>query len=134
MDCLARREYSRKELFDKLRPRSEDLTELEAVLDALIDDGLQSDERFADNWFRSRLGRGWGPMKMRQEARIKGVSDAQFERLLNEYQPNWFDLASDVLERRFGSEPAPDAKEKARRIRFLQGRGFGGDVVFQLVE
>lgn len=134
MDCLARREYSRKELFDKLCPRSENLTELDQVLDSLVEDGLQSDERFADSWFRGRLGRGWGPLKMRQEARLKGVSDAQFEQLLNEYQPNWFDLAAGVLHRRFGTDPAPDPKEKARRIRFLQGRGFTGDVVFELVE
>lgn len=134
MDCLARREHSRKELSDKLRPRCEDPADLERVLDALVEDGLLSDERFAESWFRSRLGRGWGPMKMRQEARFKGVSDSQFEQLMSEHQPNWFEMAAEALHRRFGTEPAPDTKEKARRIRFLQSRGFPGDVVFELVE
>ena len=40
--------------------------------------------------------------------------------------------AREVWQRKFGTLPQ-DEKEKARQIRFLQSRGFGLDVIFQVL-
>jgi len=37
-----------------------------------------------------------------------------------------------VWQRKFGVAPQ-DAKEKARQMRFMQSRGFGFDVIFQVL-
>ena len=42
---------------------------------------------------------------------------------------DWYQLATEALERRFGRGPAGDPKERARRERFLAGRGFDFDHV-----
>ena len=48
MDFLSRREHSKKELFNKLFKRVNDLELLNQEIDRLANEGLQSDERFSD--------------------------------------------------------------------------------------
>jgi len=42
------------------------------------------------------------------------------------------EAARGVWQRKFGALPQ-DASEKARQVRFLQSRGFGFDVIFQVL-
>lgn len=126
MDLLARREHSRSELLEKLGRRFEKAL-LEPVLDSLADDGLQSDQRFAESFVRHRAQRGYGPLRIRQELRQRGVSDSDNTLAFENNEINWRDIVRDVVSRKYGSEPAADLKEKARRQRFLQYRGFSHD-------
>ena len=47
MDFLSRREHSKKELFNKLSKRVDNLELLNQEIDRLAKDGLQSDERLS---------------------------------------------------------------------------------------
>ena len=49
MDFLSRREHSSKEVFQKMSRRVESKDMLMIIIDELIDDGLLSDERFAES-------------------------------------------------------------------------------------
>ena len=65
MDILARREHSRKELFTKLSSHFPDyIDQLDDVLDQLKEGHLQSDQRFAEAFVRSRVNRGQGPQRL----------------------------------------------------------------------
>ena len=121
---LARREYSRAELDRKLGARCEDKAMLQRVLDQFVSDGYQSDERFARVFSRSRLGSGYGVMRIRQELRQKGVCTELIEQALEEEAPDSYQQALECCQRRFGEQPPTDAKEYARRMRFLVNRGF----------
>ena len=127
MDLLARREHSRRELRDKLKRRFDDLDLIDAELDRLAEEKLQSDERFAESFLRQRMARGHGPMRIRQEARQKGISDSEVGAAMEAEQPNWFRLAEETYQRKFGVLPPEDIKDKARRSRFMQYRGFALD-------
>ena len=70
---LARREYARAELAERLAAKGHAAAEVEACLDALAEAGLQSDARFAESFLRSRLARGQGPVKIRLELERRGV-------------------------------------------------------------
>ncbi len=48
MDLLARREHSRLELYQKLKQKKFEPNIINTELDKLSDEGLQSDERFAE--------------------------------------------------------------------------------------
>ncbi|KJS09997.1 MAG: hypothetical protein VR73_00190 [Gammaproteobacteria bacterium BRH_c0] len=130
MDALARREHSRHELFQRLAQRfparQEDIDETLARLEA---DGLLSDQRFAEAFARSRANRGQGLVRIRHELRQRGVASALAEEAIAALDVDWFALAADVLAKRFGPAHAVDMKERARQIRFLQQRGFGGDEI-----
>ncbi|GAA0695524.1 recombination regulator RecX [Marinobacterium maritimum] len=121
---LARREYSRAELVRKLGPRVEAETMLASVLNQLEQDGYQSDQRFAEVFARSRLGSGYGQMRIRQELQRKGIARERIEQVLLEQETDSRQLALECHQRRFGETSPADQKEYARRMRFLVNRGF----------
>ncbi|GIX29654.1 MAG: regulatory protein RecX [Porticoccaceae bacterium] len=130
LDLLARREHSRLELARKLRARSAVPGEvLAAVLDRLAAEGLQSDRRFAESFVRLRVGRGQGPCRIRAELRQRGVEEALIEDALATCEVDWVALASRALRSRFGEGAPRQARELARRIRFLRGRGFAEEQI-----
>jgi len=131
MDLLARREHSRVELLHKLARRFGDSgtsDEFEAAVAALASEGLQSDERFAMSFTRERLHRGHGPRRIRAELQQRGVEDALIDAALvevpTEEGTSWAAQARIVLAKRFGKSPVQDFPERARRLRFLDQRGF----------
>jgi regulatory protein len=127
MDLLARREHSRLELLHKLKRRFDNEEMVEAQLLRLREDNLQSDRRFAESFVRQRAARGKGPLRLRQEMRERGISDTDIEQAMAESDVDWHEVAAAVLVKKFGEAAAPDMKEKARRARFMQYRGFSGD-------
>ncbi len=127
MNMLARREHSRKEVRDKLLKKFEPNTELlDAVLDKLVADDLLSDQRFSEAFVRWRVGKGQGPVRIRMELRERGVDG---DAALRECDVDWFALVVEVAHKRFGASPAIDPKQRAKRMRFLQYRGFSGEQI-----
>ncbi|MCH8551599.1 MAG: recombination regulator RecX [Natronospirillum sp.] len=124
MDLLARREYSQRELMERLHRKYPDLAaeELGTVVETLADQGLQSDQRFAESYVRLRVSRGQGPAKIAWELQQRGISDDAAGSLLAQW--DWQQQAAQVLERKFGHTSPNDLPEKARMSRFLQQRGF----------
>ncbi len=124
MDLLARREHSGRELRDKLARRFSSAEQIEVEILRLSEEGLQSDARFAQSFVRQRIGRGHGPLRIRQELKQRGIADAQINEAFACEPTDWVTLAEEVLRRRFGEGGAEDIKDRARRQRFLQYRGF----------
>ncbi len=120
---LARREYSRAELQQKLL-RKGSVEQVESVLDRLQNDGYQSDKRFAEVFIRNRISQGHGEIKIRYELRQKGITDDMVSAALQEADPDWFALALSVRERSFPGTPSSDPKTQVKQLRHLVGRGF----------
>ena len=144
MDLLARREHGSVELKTKLtkrfRKRDCEPDLVEHVIQQLIEEGLLSDERFAASRVRQLAGRGYGPSRIRNDLRQHRVehliSDTMEEAFDSEF--NWEAEASVVYEKKYGGAPIEgdwDARqrERGRRLRFMQYRGFGAEVSQRLV-
>ena len=137
--CLARREHSRAELAQKLAARFEaDSGEIDAVLDELVAQGLQSDQRFAESWVRSKAAR-FGSARLRHDLLAKGVAAELVEAVLAEAisgeeskEGDEATRARALWQHRFG-QPATDVRERAKQARFLQGRGFSSAVIGTLL-
>lgn len=124
MDLLARREHACFELERKLLRRYPRGL-IEAVIKRLADEGLQSDERFAESYVRQRAGRGYGPARILRELQERGVDDSLAESTLEVSDIDWHAIARQVLTKKFGAVAAPlPLVEKARILRFLAYRGF----------
>ena len=129
---LARREHSRAELARKLASHgtSEDIA---TVLADLTRAGLLSDARYADAYLRSHATR-LGGARLRRTLRDKGVDAATIETQFAAADlPDELDRARTVWAKKFSAAPA-DAREWARQARFLQGRGFSGEVIRRLLK
>lgn len=130
MNLLARREHSRTELERKLRSRFSP-QELDEALQRLVDEQLQSDERFAMSFTRERMRRGHGPLRISAELTQRGVDSVLADRAIaaipRDEGVSWQSVAAEALAKKFGYAPAQDIQEKARRIRFLRYRGFSSE-------
>jgi regulatory protein len=76
--------------------------------------------------------RRFGTRKITQELRQKGLSNDAIAGARESLKDSELDAARDVWRRKFGTPPA-DARDKARQMRFLQGRGFGLDIIRKVV-
>ncbi|MBP5979384.1 MAG: regulatory protein RecX [Halomonas sp.] len=127
LQLLSRREYSRAEIAQRLKKKAFENADIEACLDTLEEQGLQSDVRFAESFIRSRIIRGQGVIRIKGELRQRGVDQEVLNNALASVEENegvdWFELASETLARRFSS-PGDTPKERAKRERFLASRGF----------
>lgn len=124
MNLLARREHSLYELRTKLKHRFSDDAAVDEQLSLLTAQRLQCDVRFAESYARGRIGRGYGPLRLREELRERGVSAADAAAAMDALDVDWRAIAIEVLTKKFGAPHAGDLKEKARRARFMQYRGF----------
>jgi regulatory protein len=125
---LARREHSRAELARKLSPYAESQQLLEGLLGELEGRKLLSDHRFAE--MRTHiLSRKYGAAKIRHDLKSKGVPDELVASVSAEGE---LERAQAILTRKYRA-PATTREERAKRARFLQGRGFSGDVIRRLV-
>ena len=134
MDFLARREYGHLELVKKLAAGGFDHGVAESAIDKLTEEGLQSDRRFAENFVQSRISRGKGPVRIRLELGQRGIDDADIETAIEASGVDWSALAGRVYDKKFGGARPSDFSEKAKRMRFLQYRGFEPDHVRRAVE
>lgn len=103
------------------------------MLDALEAERLLSDERFVEVYVRSRESRGFGPLRIRAELRERGVDAALVERYLEQDREHLEARAREEYRKKYGSRTPESYSERARQARFLQGRGFPGDVIWRVV-
>ena len=119
---LARREHSRAELARKIAPHAGEGDDVETLLDELTRRGWLSDARFAEQTIRAK-SRRFGPVKLAHDLRARGVAEDEIDRAFRAAgEEAQADIAR-VWASRF-SAPAADERERARQVRFLQGRGF----------
>jgi regulatory protein len=131
---LARREHSALELRQKLGQRGIDEAEIDSTIGRLQLEGLQSDERFAESYVHSRSGRGYGPLRISAELRERGVDDSIAEHCLDRDEDLWHALIQQVHQRKFGDVAIVDFQDRARRIRYLQYRGFELERIYRLLK
>ena len=122
MDFLSRREHSSREILNKMSNRVESKEMLLDSIKELVDDGLLSDERFAESYFQSRKNRGYGPLRIRNELTQKGVGDPIFFTLSNEV--NWHKYALEALRKKINGDLPTETKDVLKLKRFLNYRGF----------
>jgi regulatory protein len=134
LDFLARREHSAGEITAKLVTHGYDRDAVAAVVAALAAGNLLSDARFVEEFVASRLRRGSGPLKIREELRGRGVDEALVEDTLAEHVGAWLEQAAEARRKRFGAALPRDYAERARQARFLQQRGFTAEQVRRVLK
>lgn len=131
MRFLARREHSRLELARKLSRVAGEGDDIDVVLDELAQKGWLSDARYAEHSVRAKARR-FGPLKVAHELRCKGIGEETIEAA---FRAAGVDGSADmqrVWSSRFSEKPTNE-RERARQVRFLQGRGFPFEPVIRFL-
>ncbi|MBS0289743.1 MAG: regulatory protein RecX [Proteobacteria bacterium] len=126
---LARRDHSRRELFQKLVLKSFSAIEINKTLDMLEDDGLLNEDRFIASVIRSRRAKGFGPLKICAELTKHGINHDRIN-LSDEWQEiKWQEGAISARIKRFGEAIPVEPMQRVQQAKFLQQRGFTHDQI-----
>jgi regulatory protein len=113
----------------KLAPRAESSEALEQLLDALAARKQLSDERYAEARAH-QLARKYGAARIRHDLKSKGVDASIAEHAASASAE--LERARAILARKYRA-PVTSPMERARRMRFLQSRGFAHDTIRTLL-
>lgn len=129
---LSRREHSAFEIRDKLHKRDFDEADIEQAIVELKQGNWLSDERFAEAYIRMRQNKGFGPLRIAMELNERGVDEAIVTHYLHADDDIWQQVLEQQYLKKYGDRPVADDHDRAKRIRFLQYRGFALDRVYAL--
>ena len=132
LHLLARREHTRDELARRLAPHAEDQTEVERLLDQFAQHGRLSEERAIQQVVHARRGK-FGSRRIRQELVARGVDAERVAAAMAGLKATEDDALRAVWRRKFGRAPVSSA-ERARQVRFLQGRGFPLEAIVKMLK
>ena len=128
---LSGREYSRAELERKLASHEEEPGALAKALDELQAKDFINEQRVVDSVVHRRSPK-LGAQRIRQELQAKGLEPEAVAQAVAQLRVTETDRAREVWRKKFGGPPA-DAAERAKQMRFLATRGFGGDAIRKVV-
>jgi regulatory protein len=129
---LARREYGRAELAERLEARGATRAEVALVLDELERLGYLSDTRFAQALVTQKTGR-YGRRAIANSLRQRQVAPEAAKAALDGLTGvDELAEATALWQRRFGAVPK-DEREKARHVRFLLARGYPVSIALKVL-
>lgn len=134
LEYLGKREYAYKELGLKLKPyldENADADSITAILDDFKSRGWLSDARFTEQMVHARRAK-FGSSKIVHELREKGVDGALIEGAIEQLKETELSSAIEVWRKKYKQAPV-NRDEWAKQARFLQSRGFGFDVIKQVM-
>lgn len=127
---LARKDYSSAELREKLLAREHAEEDVTTTMDALVQQGLVDDRKFAGAFVRTAIRvKGRGRLRIQHELEARGVDRAIIAEALGaEATADEADAIEKVLTRkRWPAQPSPI--ERRRMFEHLLRRGFPPDAV-----
>ena len=128
---LSTREHSRAELERKLAGFEEEPGQLAKVLDTLQAKDFINEGRVVESVVHRRAVK-LGASRIKQELQAKGLEPQVVAEAVQALRASEVERAREVWRKKFGAPPA-DAAERAKQMRFLASRGFGGDTIHKIV-
>ena len=122
MDFLSRREHSSKEIYRKMSRKVESKEMLIQSIKDMEQDGLLSDERFAESYFQSRKRRGFGPLRIKNELIQRGVQENLF--YSSDETTDWSHYALEALKKKMNGKRPKETKDILKLKSFLNYRWF----------
>jgi regulatory protein len=132
----AYQERTLKEVRQKLREWEVADEDTEPVVAALIAQNYLNEERFARSFARGKFRvKKWGRLKIRQEMKLKGLSNELIQKGLMEIDGDAYEeLLRDLLEKKARSLRGESLVVKQKIVRFALSRGFESDIVWDLLK
>ena len=130
---LAKQDYSRKQLSDKLHNRDNiSSQQIESLLDEFEKNKWLSDERFANVFITSELAKLRGKKRIINTAVYqKGLSHELVLNILEEQNIDWFELCQKCLQKKYKDIKVlqSDFKLKQKAMNYLAYNGFSFDEI-----
>lgn len=100
---------------------------IDQTIGYLAETELLNDRKFAQWWIESRMHGGWGPRRIVQELKMKGINK---EIIDEEMKQDWKDVARHVLDKEQQKfRELPSLKRRMKMQQLLMRRGFSFDTI-----
>jgi len=136
LELLSLREHGSGELRTKLLQKGYEKANIAEVIEYLKAKNYLNDERFAELFSQELIQRKQlGPMKVKEKLYQRGISSSVIKNVLMNYnREKQLENCQYHFQKKFKSNTSFRTKEeKAKAIRFLQGKGFGWDVINSII-
>ena len=133
LEALGRKERTTAELATLLEERGCEPADVEAAVSALTEFGELDDERFARRFAEDKRElRGWGPERIGEALRARGLPDFLVASALAGDSPEEQVRRATVLLARRAAPLATDA-ERGRALSYLTRRGYDYEIAYEAI-
>ncbi len=135
---LTSRDHGCTELAQKLQQRGFNAQDIEPVIKECIRLSYLDDERFSLGFMQQLVRKGYGPKRIRQRLRSRGVSMAMIQEVLSRHLPESVQVETCRMtaNKKLSSVAfvSKSGELKVRLYRFLTGRGFTPEVIRTILD
>jgi regulatory protein len=132
---LSYRPRSEAEVRSHLRQRGCTATAIERSVERLRQLNYLNDGNFARSWAAAKVAGGYGPKRIEQELKAKGVGPAIIRAVVTEaFSEGEEAHARRLLEKRYRKLELNDDKTLRRAVAFLQRRGYSSKVIYDTLK
>ena len=135
---LTRRDYSKYEIFKKLKIKGFSKDSISNIINLLENKEYINDELFAIKWSQYRLkNKPVGRYRLNQELKVKGISQEIIQKVLDKTYNNADELtlAQDLVNKKIISNKVKNTPLNPKKIyNFLLNRGFSIEVSRKIYE
>ena len=118
-----KRPHSEKELRDKLRERGASEEDIDAVTSLCMDYGFINDPEYAGMIVRHYSAMGYGPGRIRQELRRRGIPETLWDTAFEEL-PEGTEALDRLLRQKLRGRDVSDRRERDKAANFLYRKGY----------
>lgn len=129
LNWLSRRDYSEAQLYQRLCRQGGAADDVAQVISWCKQENYLNQQRYLAMLVRSRANKGYGLNYIMQECRQQQISAQQLHACITELGIDWFALAAQQYQKKYGGQAAADYKDKLKRMAYLQRRGFSNEQI-----
>ena len=133
MNALSRREHSEKEIYLKFVNLVNSKDTLLEEISKLKEEGLISNQRYAEAYIRSRFHSGFGPIRIKYELEKKGVIESIIKTAFQETDLDWDDKLKSEFKKKYESNDMKSSNDN-KISKFFLYRGFDLEKISKLIK
>ncbi len=126
LNILNKKDYTIKEMTDKLRLKEFDEKSINETMQYLKDNNFLNDERFVENFVYFRLKNGYGKKRIEYELKKKGINEGLIDKYVKTADET--EAAKFAFEAKAG-HIKNDKNRKSKLFTFLARRGFDYEII-----
>lgn len=131
---LGQKEFSVSDFRNKLQRVCADLDMIEQLLQDFIARDWLNEQRYMTSFVRQKISAGLGQYRIKQELNQHGIKSSESELYFEQMEFDWFEQALATYQKKYGQSQCDDFKEKGKRFRYMQYRGFSPDQIKYAME
>lgn len=129
LNWLSRRDYSEAQLSQRLSRQGGEVGDIAKVIAWCKAENYLDQQRFISMLVRSRVNKGYGLGYIVQECRQQNISREQVLQCAAELEIDWFALAQQLYQKKYGQSTVTEYKDKFKRMAYMQRRGFSNEQI-----